>query len=72
MATHEELIAANFTIDEIREKIGADSLGFLSKEGLLNAVARKRGQMCLGCLTGEYPETYNGPPMFAELSATSS
>jgi amidophosphoribosyltransferase len=72
MATHDELIAANFTVDEIREKIGADSLGYLSKEGLLHAVARKRGQMCLGCLTGEYPETYNGPPMFAELSATRS
>jgi len=64
MATHEELIAANFTIEEIREKIGADSLGFLSKEGLLGAVARKRGEMCLGCLTGEYPETYSGPPVY--------
>jgi amidophosphoribosyltransferase len=64
MATHDELIAANFTIPQICEKIGADSLGFLSKEGLLTAVARKRGEMCLGCLTGEYPETYNGPPVF--------
>ncbi len=63
MATHEELIAANFSVDEIRQKIGADSLGYLSKEGLLQAVARKRGEMCLGCLTGEYPETYNGPPV---------
>jgi amidophosphoribosyltransferase len=68
MATHAELIAANYTIPEICAKIGADSLGYLSKEGLLKAVARKRGEMCLGCLTGEYPETYNGPPMF-ELSA---
>ncbi len=72
MATHEELIAANYTVDEICRKIGADSLGYLSKEGLLQAVGRKRGEMCLGCLTGEYPETYNGPPMFAELSATRS
>jgi amidophosphoribosyltransferase len=61
MASHEELIAANNTIDEIRVKIGADSLGFLSKDGLLQSIARKRGQMCMGCLTGEYPETYNGP-----------
>ena len=61
MATHEELIAANYTVDQIRDKIGADSLGYLSKEGLLQAVARKRGEMCLGCLTGEYPETYDGP-----------
>jgi amidophosphoribosyltransferase len=67
MATHAELIAANFTVDEIREKIGADTLGYLSKEGLLAAVGRKRGEMCLGCLTGEYPETYNGPPMYAEV-----
>ncbi len=65
MASHDELIAANFTIDEIREKIGADSLGYLSKEGLLDAIARKRGQMCMGCLTGEYPETYNGPAVLA-------
>jgi len=64
MATHDELIAANFTVDQIREKIGADSLGYLSKEGLLRAVGRKRGEMCLGCLTGEYPETYNGPPVY--------
>jgi amidophosphoribosyltransferase len=61
MATHDELIAANLTIPQIREKIGADSLGFLSKEGLLAATTRKRGEMCLGCLTGEYPETYQGP-----------
>jgi len=66
MATHDELIAANFTVDQIREKIGADSLGYLSKEGLLRAVGRKRGEMCLGCLTGEYPETYNGPPVYAK------
>jgi amidophosphoribosyltransferase len=65
MASHDELIAANFTIDEICEKIGADSLGYLSKEGLLDAIARKRGQMCMGCLTGEYPETYNGPAVLA-------
>jgi amidophosphoribosyltransferase len=69
MATHAELIAANYTVPQICEKIGADSLGFLSKEGLLKAVARKRGEMCLGCLTGEYPETYNGPPVF-EMATT--
>ena len=65
MATYEELIAANMTIPEICKAIGADSLGYLSKEGLLAAVARKRGEMCLGCLTGEYPETYNGPEVVA-------
>jgi amidophosphoribosyltransferase len=57
MATYDELIAANYTVEEIRQKIGADSLGYLSVEGLLKAVGRPRNEMCLGCLTGEYPET---------------
>jgi amidophosphoribosyltransferase len=68
MATHDELIAANHTVEEIREIIGANSLGYLSKEGLLQAVGRKRGEMCMGCLTGEYPETYNGPVVLPPLS----
>jgi amidophosphoribosyltransferase len=57
MATRQELIAATLTVEQIREKIGADSLGYLSKEGLLQATGRKRTEMCLGCLTGEYPST---------------
>src|SRR5471032_1090548 len=55
MATYAELIAANLTIDEICTKIGADSLGYLSKEGLVDATGRDRKDFCLGCLTGEYP-----------------
>jgi amidophosphoribosyltransferase len=68
MATRAELIAANLTVPQIREAIGADSLGYLSREGLLAAVARKRGEMCMGCLTGEYPETYNPAGIAAERS----
>jgi amidophosphoribosyltransferase len=55
MATYDELIAANYTVEEIRERTGADSLGYLSLDGLLRAVGRPRDQMCLGCLTGDYP-----------------
>ena len=55
MATYDELIAANYSIDEICKKAGADSLGYLSLEGLVAATGRKREEMCLGCLTGEYP-----------------
>ena len=55
MATYDELIAANYTVDQIREKTGADSLGYLSLDGLVAASGRKRDEMCLGCLTGEYP-----------------
>ncbi|HLI94943.1 MAG TPA: amidophosphoribosyltransferase [Candidatus Baltobacteraceae bacterium] len=55
LATYDELIAANFTVDQIREKIGADSLGYLSLEGLVEATGRDANEMCLGCLTGVYP-----------------
>ncbi|HZZ65503.1 MAG TPA: amidophosphoribosyltransferase [Candidatus Baltobacteraceae bacterium] len=55
MATYDELIAANFTVDEIRRKIGADTLGYLSLEGLVEATGRNSNEMCLGCLTGAYP-----------------
>jgi amidophosphoribosyltransferase len=55
MATYDELIAANYSIEQIREKTGADSLGYLSLDGLVNATGRRREDVCLGCLTGEYP-----------------
>ncbi len=55
MATYDELIAANFTVEEITAKTGADSLGYLSLAGLVEASGRKANEMCLGCLNGEYP-----------------
>ncbi|HTC31430.1 MAG TPA: amidophosphoribosyltransferase [Candidatus Acidoferrum sp.] len=55
MATYDELIAANYTVEEIRKKADADSLGYLSLEALVGATGRKRDEMCLGCLTGTYP-----------------
>jgi amidophosphoribosyltransferase len=55
MATYDELVAANYTLEEIRQRTDADSLGYLSLEGLLAATGRDRSEMCLGCLTGEYP-----------------
>ncbi|HEY8312529.1 MAG TPA: amidophosphoribosyltransferase [Candidatus Baltobacteraceae bacterium] len=55
MASYDELIAANYSVEEIREKIGADSLGYLSIEGLIEATERKGEEMCLGCLNGTYP-----------------
>ncbi len=55
MATKEELIAADKDIPEIRDEIAADSLAYLSLEGLVDAIGLKRNQLCVGCLTGEYP-----------------
>ena len=55
MATRQELIAARKTIPEIRDFIGADSLGYLSVDGLIKAVALPRDIFCLACFTGDYP-----------------
>ena len=55
MATYDELIAANLTVDQICERVGADSLGYLSTANLIAATGRERDNFCLGCLTGEYP-----------------
>jgi len=55
MATRWELIAAQKTIPEIRDFIGADSLGYLSIDGLIKAVALPRDIFCLACFTGDYP-----------------
>ncbi|MGI2335044.1 MAG: amidophosphoribosyltransferase [Dehalogenimonas sp.] len=55
MASRRELIAAQMTIPEIQEYIGADSLGFLSIDGLIRAVGAPKEKCCLACFTGEYP-----------------
>jgi len=55
MATERELIAARKTISEIRDYLGADSLGYLSVEGLLQAIGLPREIFCLACFTGDYP-----------------
>lgn len=53
--TREELIANNMSLEEIREYVGADSLKYLSVQGLLNSVPQDRGGYCTACFTGEYP-----------------
>ena len=55
MATMAELIAVNKTVDEICEYIGADSLAYLSVEGLKRAVSVSDDSYCKGCFTGRYP-----------------
>jgi amidophosphoribosyltransferase len=50
-----ELIAATHTLEEIRKYIEADSLRYLSLEGLLEAVNSHRDDYCTSCYTGRYP-----------------
>ncbi len=54
LARQDELIAANKSIDEICAHIGADSLAFLSINGLMRAL-KAEGGYCNACFTGEYP-----------------
>lgn len=55
MATRDELIAAHKTVAGVEAVIGADSLGYISHEGLVKAIGVPRESLCMGCLTGVYP-----------------
>jgi amidophosphoribosyltransferase len=58
-SSKEELIASDKSIEEIRQLIGADTLTFISVEGMIEAIGKKAGDgtsgYCLGCFTGNYP-----------------
>lgn len=53
--SQDELMAANMTIEEIRQEIGADYLGFLSISALVNAIGVPKEQLNLAAFNGEYP-----------------
>ena len=51
----DELIANRMSVEEIRQYTGADSLAYLSLQGLKKAVADTEREYCYSCYTGEYP-----------------
>ena len=55
MGTRWELIAGRLSVEEIRKRIDADTLGFLSIEGLIEAVGKPKEKFCTACFTGKYP-----------------
>ena len=55
MATRPELIASNMSVEDIRRFVGADSLGYLSRKGLVRAVGLAQNSLCMACFTGAYP-----------------
>jgi amidophosphoribosyltransferase len=67
MATKKELIASDKDVEEIRKTLGVDSLGYLSLESLLDCIGIQDGNLCVGCLTGEYPTEL--PENIAEYEA---
>ena len=54
-ATRAELIATGLGVDEVRQSIGADSLGYLTKDGMVAATEQPESQLCTACFTGKYP-----------------
>lgn len=58
-----DLIAAQMSVEEVRRFIEADSLGYLSLEGMLEAIGLKKGSTCVACWNGDYPTPVaNGKP----------
>jgi amidophosphoribosyltransferase len=58
--TQKELLASRSSVEEIRKFIGADSLGYLSLEGLLEVCESRSGEgFCHACFSGSYPTSGN-------------
>jgi amidophosphoribosyltransferase len=55
MADQDQLVAAHLTVEEIRQLIGATSLGYISINGLCRATGISQNQFCLACFSGDYP-----------------
>jgi amidophosphoribosyltransferase len=54
-ATRAELIANGLEIDGIRRSIGADTLGYVSLDGLVSATEQPKSRLCMACFDGQYP-----------------
>ncbi len=50
-----KLVASTHSVDEIREMIGADSLGYISEEGLISTMDGANCNFCTACFNGKYP-----------------
>jgi amidophosphoribosyltransferase len=53
--TRQELIAADLTVEQITDYVGADSLGYLSLDGMVEATGGAEASFCRACFDGEYP-----------------
>ncbi len=60
MTTRDQLIAPGKSIDDIAKEITADSLGYISVEGIVEALNIPRDDLCLGCVIEEYPMPIKG------------
>ncbi|MFB6224517.1 MAG: amidophosphoribosyltransferase [Haloarcula sp.] len=60
MASRDELIAGDQSVDDICDEIEADSLSYLSIDAIAKTLDKSRADLCLGCVTGEYPYDIEG------------
>jgi amidophosphoribosyltransferase len=81
MASKGELAAARMSIEQLSQYLGATSLGYLSIDGAVRAVGRRRDQFCLACFSGEYPisvpadlskHAFDDPPEVGQMTAISN
>ncbi len=54
-ASRAELIASGLAVSDIKQSIGADSLGYLSESGMIEATNQPANELCTACFTGKYP-----------------
>ena len=55
MASKKELIAANYSVEEIKDQLDIDSLGYITIDALIEAIGMPKDNLCLGCINEEYP-----------------
>lgn len=81
MASRGELAAARWTLDEIKEHLGATSLGYLSIPGVVKAAQADKNGFCLACFDGKYPIpvpenlsklAFEDPPEVGQMGVVSS
>ncbi|MGW2826029.1 amidophosphoribosyltransferase [Streptomyces adustus] len=65
-ATRAELIANGMTIDEIGTSLGADSLAYISIDGMIEATAIDKPNLCRACFDGEYPMELPDPELLGK------
>jgi amidophosphoribosyltransferase len=68
MASREELIAGDQSVEEIRDEIAADTLSYLSIDAIAETLETSKADLCLGCVTGEYPYDIEGEETDREVA----
>ncbi|MFQ5405929.1 MAG: amidophosphoribosyltransferase [Candidatus Micrarchaeia archaeon] len=66
--TYKELVAANNSVEEIRQMLGVDSLTYMTLEGLVEAIGLPKEDLCTACLTDVYPTRFDPKKLRAKMN----